>query len=147
MADVTREEWIGLLARAPEERLIALWKATGLTPEYSWLRRPESGAIMIQGRAGGTGETFNLGEMTMTRCSLKLATGQEGHGYTPGRSAQKAQIVAFCDALMQDPDRRQTVADAILRPLAEAADRAAAEDGEKAAATKVDFFTMQRGED
>ena len=111
---------------------------------HEWLRPPEAGAVMVRGRAGGTGAPFNLGEMTVTRCSLRLEGGQVGHAYVAGRSREKARIAALCDALMQDQGRAAAVRDAVLAPLA----RAAAETREtlaaKAAATRVEFFTLAR---
>ncbi|MBY8974819.1 phosphonate C-P lyase system protein PhnG [Rhodobacteraceae bacterium NNCM2] len=141
-----RQEWMGLLARAPSARLKALWETLGLGPDYTWLRQPEIGGVMVRGRMGGTGGAFNLGEMTVTRCSLRLACGTVGHGYVQGRDQAKAQIAALCDALMQTASADR-VRSAILTPIArEMASEKKATAG-KAAATKVDFFTLVRGED
>ena len=112
--------------------------------DYDWLRPPETGAVMVRGRAGGTGVPFNLGEMTVTRCALRLAGGQEGHAYVAGRSRQKAGIAALCDALMQDPEQAGAVRDRVLIPLAETAAEARDALAAKAAATRVEFFTMSR---
>ncbi|MEM9140732.1 MAG: phosphonate C-P lyase system protein PhnG, partial [Pseudomonadota bacterium] len=81
-----RQAWMGLLARAETGRLLALTAEAGLDGEAKdWLRAPEIGSVMVRGRAGGTGGAFNLGEMTVTRCSLKLGCGTVGHGYVQGR--------------------------------------------------------------
>jgi len=97
---------------------------------------------MVRGRAGETGEPFNLGEMTTTRCTLRLATGEVGHGWTAGRDAVKARTVALCDALAGTP-AAEALETAVLAPLrAETEDAAEA----RAAATKVEFFTLVRGE-
>lgn len=141
-----RKAWLGLLAKAPEGRVSALLDATGLTPSFDWLRQPEVGSVMVRGRAGGTGAAFNLGEMTVTRCALTLADGTVGHGYVQGRSKTDARAAALVDALMQTeaaPDLQRTV----LTPLATEAETAATARAAKAAATKVDFFTMVRGDD
>ena len=141
-----RKEWMGLLARAPEGRIAGLLAAAGLAGETTWLRPPEVGSIMVRGRAGGTGAAFNLGEMTVTRCSLKLACGTVGHGYVQGRRKDDAGVAALVDALMQT-GRAGQIVDAVLVPLrTEEAERNAAR-AAKAASTKVDFFTMVRGED
>jgi len=140
--NITRQEWVSLLAKAPEVLLGQLWAAAGIGVAHVWLRPPEVGAAMVRGRAGGTGAPFNLGEMTVTRCALRLAGGQVGHAYVAGRSRDKARIAALCDALMQDPDHAAAVRDGVLAPLAGAAAEARARDAAKAAATRVEFFTM-----
>ena len=142
-----RRGWMGLLARAEETDLAELWDASGLAPAYVWLRGPEPGTVMVRGRAGGTGAPFNLGEMTVTRCSLRLETGAVGHAYVAGRSRRKAEIAALCDALMQDAARAPEVENAVLAPLRARAAAAAGARAAKAAATRVEFFTMQRGDD
>jgi alpha-D-ribose 1-methylphosphonate 5-triphosphate synthase subunit PhnG len=101
---------------------------------------------MVQGRVGGTGNAFNLGEMTVTRCSLQLPCGTVGHGYVQGRSKADARTAALVDALMQT-DRADNVRVAVIAPLAaEGAARQQAR-ADKAAATRVEFFTLVRGED
>ncbi|QFU09561.1 Alpha-D-ribose 1-methylphosphonate 5-triphosphate synthase subunit PhnG [Rhodobacteraceae bacterium THAF1] len=137
---------MGVLAKAPEGRAAALLDAAMPRPSFTWLRAPEVGTAMVRGRAGGTGSPFNLGEVTVTRCALSLASGEAGHAYIQGRRKADAEAAALIDALMQT-DRAGAVQDAVLDPLeAEAAATKAARAG-KAAATKVDFFTMVRGED
>ena len=142
----TRKSWMSLLAKAPAERLAALW-ANCDAPEYDVLRPPEIGGVMVRGRAGGTGAPFNLGEMTVTRCSLALRDGGTiGHGYVQGRAPEKATQAALIDALMQT-EAAEGLRTTLLRPLAEDMAKAKQERANKAAATKVDFFTMVRGED
>ncbi|TDE39060.1 phosphonate C-P lyase system protein PhnG [Antarcticimicrobium sediminis] len=141
-----RRDWMSLLAKAPEDRLLALWADYGAAPAFDWLRRPEIGAVMVRGRMGGTGAPFNLGEMTVTRCALTLADGTVGHGYVQGRGKPKAEVAALIDALMQTPEAGALRA-AILDPLAGTMDAASTARAARAAATKVDFFTLVRGED
>jgi alpha-D-ribose 1-methylphosphonate 5-triphosphate synthase subunit PhnG len=141
---MTRKGWLSLLAKAPEELLGQLWAAAGIEVSHEWLRPPEIGAVMVRGRAGSTGAPFNLGEMTVTRCALRLAEGQVGHAYVAGRSREKARIAALCDALMQDETRAGAVHDAVLAPLAGAAAEARKTLAAKAAATRVEFFTLAR---
>ena len=141
-----RKTWMSLMAKAPEGRVAALLDGTITRPAFSWLRSPEIGTTMVRGRAGGTGAPFNLGEMTVTRCALTLADGEVGHAYLKGRRKADAEAAALVDALMQTPLAAK-LREAVLDPLeAEMAARKAARAG-KAAATKVDFFTMVRGED
>lgn len=140
-----RQAWLGLLAKCPPERLSALaehFPRTGFT----WLRAPETGGVMVRGRTGGTGTPFNLGEMTVTRCAIRLDSGEVGHGYVQGRDKAHAERAALIDALMQT-DRAGAIRAAILDPLNQAAATARAARAAKAAATKVEFFTMVRGED
>ncbi len=87
-----------------------------------------------------------MGEMTVTRCSLKLAQGAVGHAYVQGRDKDKARIAALIDALMQT-EAAATLRGAVLVPLEAAMAEAKRSRASKAAATKVDFFTMVRGED
>lgn len=146
MAD-DRSRWMGLLARAAGEDLATRWQRTGLAPGFEWLRAPEHGTVMVRGRAGGTGAPFNLGEMTATRCALRLESGTVGHAYVPGRDRRKAEIAALCDALLQEEASAQAIRDGILAPLEAAEDTARRETAARAAATKVDFFTMARGDE
>jgi alpha-D-ribose 1-methylphosphonate 5-triphosphate synthase subunit PhnG len=85
--------------------------------------------------------------MTVTRCTLRLPGGAVGHACVPGRDRDKARIAALCDALMQQPETAPRVEAGILAPLRAAADAAAADRAGRAAATRVDFFTLVRGED
>ncbi|MEX0285081.1 MAG: phosphonate C-P lyase system protein PhnG [Paracoccaceae bacterium] len=141
-----RQQWMGLLARSRETDLLGLWQAYGAAPDYSWLRAPETGGVMVRGRMGGSGAPFNMGEMTVTRCSLTLAQGAVGHAYVQGRSKAKAEAAALIDALMQT-DQADAVQQAVLTPLqTQETDRKSTR-ARKAAATKVDFFTLARGED
>jgi alpha-D-ribose 1-methylphosphonate 5-triphosphate synthase subunit PhnG len=140
-----RPDWMGLLARAVVAEVQALWPDIGPEPAFAWLRRPETGTVMLRGRAGGTGAPFNLGEMTVTRASVRLEGGAVGHAWVQGRSHEHARIAAVADALMQT-DRAEAVREAVLVPLAQAEAARRAERARKAAATKVEFFTMVRGE-
>lgn len=147
MGDNTeRKAWMGLLAKAPPDDLARLWAGLGSEPGYSFVRPPETGTVMVRGRAGATGAPFNLGEMTVTRCALRLEGGEVGHGYVQGRDKHHATHAALIDALMQTP-RAGALRAAVLEPLERALQAARAARAAKAAATRVDFFTMVRGED
>lgn len=145
MVQAARRDWMGLLARAPSQTLAAHWAAAALDPGYSWLRAPEIGTAMLRGRAGAVGAPFNLGEMTVTRCALVLDCGTAGHAHVQGRAKEHARIAALCDALMQTGAAEQVRA-AVLNPLAAAETALRADRAAKAAATRVDFFTMVRGD-
>ena len=136
-----RRAALGLLARSPAVRLNALLPDL---PAHEVLRSPEIGTVMVRGRAGGTGNAFNLGEMTVTRASVRLSSGEVGHGYVQGRDRGHALRAALVDAMGQaDPAR----ADAILAPLRADEARRRAAIAAEAAATRVDFFSLVRGED
>jgi alpha-D-ribose 1-methylphosphonate 5-triphosphate synthase subunit PhnG len=141
-----RQRWMSLLAKVPGGLLDRLVSAFGTEPAFEWVRPPEVGSVMVRGRTGGTGAAFNLGEMTVTRCVLRLATGETGHAYVQGRSKVKARQAALVDALMQGPEAAQVRA-AVLDPMAAALAEAKRTRAAKAAATKVEFFTMVRGDD
>lgn len=141
-----RKQWMSLLAKAPAEKLAALWAQFDASPDFALLRAPEIGSVMVRGRMGATGDAFNLGETTVTRCSIRLNTGEDGHGYVQGRDKTKALQAALVDAVMQT-DAAKRMRATVLTPL-EASMRAAKDTrAAKAAATKVDFFTLARGED
>lgn len=140
---LSRRDWLGLIARAPADRLAALWPETA--PAFTWLRRPETGSMMVQGRAGAVGAAFNLGEVTVTRASIRLECGTVGHAMVQGRDMHKAERAALLDALLQT-ERGARLQAEVLRPLQAAEAETAATRARRAAATKVDFFTLVRGE-
>jgi alpha-D-ribose 1-methylphosphonate 5-triphosphate synthase subunit PhnG len=112
-------------------------------PHYTRLRGPEAGLVMVRGRTGGGGAPFNLGEMTVTRCSVRTEQGLVGHAYVAGRDAQQAELAAVVDAMLQDPAQTFELHAKLIEPLANK-QRAQREDiAAKAAATKVQFFAMR----
>ena len=141
--ETARQAWMATLAKAAPARLAALMPDL---PAHDTLRAPEIGAVMVRGRTGGTGAPFNLGEMTVTRCSVRLPCGTVGHAWVQGRDKDHARRAALGDALMQTADAPRVQAK-VLTPLADEAARARAARAAKAAATKVEFFTLVRGED
>lgn len=144
-----RRRWMAVLACAAPEDIALLWKtAVGPSaPELEYLRPAETGMVMTRGRAGGTGDRFNLGEVTVTRCSVRLGDGTVGHAYVAGRNKHHAEMAAVLDALLQSDDAGPHVHRTVIEPLA--ARQAARRDQQrrKAAATRVEFFTLVRGED
>jgi alpha-D-ribose 1-methylphosphonate 5-triphosphate synthase subunit PhnG len=145
--DAARGAAMATLAKADGADITALLDTLGSIPEHETLRGPETGLVTVRGRIGGGGAPFNVGEATVTRATVRLATGQTGHAYALGRDHAKARMSAIVDALWQDTARRAGAGEPSSPPRrdgqAEAAGRLRAE----AAATKVDFFTMVRGED
>ena len=140
-----RKFWMSLLATSNQSDLLNLWEQKKIRVNYIWLRTPEIGSIMAQGRMGVTGDKFNIGEVTITRCSLKLNCGTIGHSYVQGRSKKKAEISALCDALMQTKMSKEINKNIII-PLGKIKKDNKDKILSKAEATKVDFFTLVRGE-
>jgi alpha-D-ribose 1-methylphosphonate 5-triphosphate synthase subunit PhnG len=136
-----RQGWMAILARASAEDLSARLAALGPLPEAETLRAPETGLVMVRGRAGGDGNAFNLGEMTVTRCTVRLGA-HIGHAYIAGRDHAKARLAALLDAALQDQALQPALMQGIIEPLAAAQQAARAAEARKAAATRVDFFTM-----
>lgn len=144
--NAARKAWMSLLAKSKASDLNQMCEGYQDLPAHDVLRAPQIGSVMVQGRAGAVGSAFNLGEMTVTRCSIRLKSGETGHGYVQGRDKRHALQAAMVDALMQT-EAAEAVQSAILAPLSSAAESQRAARSAKAAATKVDFFTMARGED
>jgi alpha-D-ribose 1-methylphosphonate 5-triphosphate synthase subunit PhnG len=143
-AATERQRWLGVLARSAPADVAAAWEKLGLTPEHDVLRAPETGLVMVRGRAGGTGAEFNLGEMTVTRAVIRIRGGAVGVGYVAGRDKDHAVTTALADALLQDPECAARVHRQMIEPLMQSLADARILASRKAAATRVDFFTMVR---
>ncbi|MDE2516112.1 MAG: phosphonate C-P lyase system protein PhnG [Rhodospirillales bacterium] len=137
-----RRHWMAVLARADAASLRAALDAHAGVPAWTRLRGPESGMTMLRARQGGGGSPFNLGEAAICRCTIRLATGRLGHAYVLGRDGAHAELAAVFDALLQEADHAAPLQAAVIAPLAaaQAAQRAAT--ARRAAATRVEFFTM-----
>jgi alpha-D-ribose 1-methylphosphonate 5-triphosphate synthase subunit PhnG len=142
-----RRRWMSVLALARPEDLEAAWSALADRPIYRFMRRPEIGLVMVRGRAGGSGARFNLGEMTVARCTIELPSGALGHAYVGGRNLRHAELAAAFDALLQDPRRRPALEVRLVSPLeaGQRERRIAAQT--RSAPTRVEFFTLVRGEE
>ena len=135
-----RQIWMSVLARAPADAIEAGLARNGTLPVWTRVRGPETGLVMVRGRAGGSGSPFNLGEMTVTRCTVRLGSGIVGHAYVAGRDERRAELAAVADAVLQD---NQDLRDALIEPLAEVQREQRLVRAEKAAATRVEFFSMR----
>jgi alpha-D-ribose 1-methylphosphonate 5-triphosphate synthase subunit PhnG len=134
---------MAVLARARAEQIERGLAACGSLPQHTRIRGPEGGLVMVRGRIGGGGGAFNLGEMTVTRCTVRIAGGPVGHAYVAGRNERQAELAALADALLQDADYAAAVRQHVIAPLAAAQATAKAERAAKAAGTRVQFFAMQ----
>ena len=115
-------------------------------PAHEELREAENGLVMVRGRIGGDGAAFNLGEATVSRAAVRLWSGEVGFGYTLGRDRNKARMVALCDALVQSDEFAAEVEAKVIAPLRAALLASRNRKAAEAAATRVDFYTMVRGE-
>ncbi|WP_321904260.1 phosphonate C-P lyase system protein PhnG [Paraburkholderia tropica] len=149
-----RRAWMVVLARTSRAELeTALARALGgaPAPAYDWLRPPQTGLAMVRGRVGGTGNAFNLGEATVTRATLRLRahdgeTATVGVACHLGRDKRRAELAALADALLQQPARHAQLHAELIAPLAQRLAAQRAERRDEAASTKVEFFTMVRGD-
>lgn len=140
-ARTPRQNWMAVLARAGADEISGLLQDMPAFPGYRRLRGPDTGLVMLRGRAGGAGAAFNLGEMAVTRCTIRTDDGLTGHAYVAGRNERQAELAALLDAMLQDPARQAALHAAVIAPLASAQQRRRDRDARKAAATRVDFFT------
>ena len=139
-----RQHWIGVLARARRSELQPFEDALR-DIEYQLIRAPEIGMTLVRGRMGGNGAPFNVGEMSVTRCVVRLADGRTGYSYLAGRDKVHAELAALADAHLQGVQQRHWLAD-MITPLAGAQAERRAQKEAETAATKVEFFTLVRGE-
>jgi alpha-D-ribose 1-methylphosphonate 5-triphosphate synthase subunit PhnG len=150
-----RRAWMAVLARAARPDLEAALVAAlegDAAPAFDWLRPPQTGLAMVRGRIGGTGNAFNLGEATVTRATLRLRS-QDGAGSGTvgvachlGRDKRRAELAALADALLQQPERHARLHAQLIAPLAARQQAQRAERRDDTASTKVEFFTMVRGD-
>ena len=115
-------------------------------PGHENLREAENGLVMLRGRIGGDGAPFNLGEATVSRAAVRLASGETGFGYVLGRDKEKARMIALCDALVQSTAFAGVLEARVLAPLGATLMSRRKSRAAEAAATRVDFYTLVRGE-
>lgn len=147
VAETARARWMSALAQAEPSAVAAAWARLAARPAYRVLRGPETGLVMVRGRAGGTGAPFNLGEMTVTRCSVELGDGVVGHAYVAGRDARHAETAAVLDALLQDEAAGPALEATVIGPLLAAREARHQAVRARAGGTRVEFFTMVRGDE
>ena len=138
-----RKRWMAVLARAGADAIEQRLAEAGDTPAFERLRGPEAGLVMARGRTGGGGAPFNLGEVAVTRCTVRSAEGLVGHAYVAGRDGRHAELAARVDALMQNPDRAPLLERVVVAPLEAAENARRSTTAAKAEATKVRFFAMR----
>ncbi|MBB4145089.1 phosphonate C-P lyase system protein PhnG [Rhizobium rhizoryzae] len=138
---------LALLARADHQTLKQVWDGLSAKPQFRKIRGPEVGLVMVKGRIGGGGDPFNLGEAGVCRASIETAAGVVGHSYRLGTDKAAAELGAVLHALWQSDEYRQHIESTLLSPIEQRAEAEARTRSQQTAATKVEFFTMVRGED
>ena len=141
-----RREAMAVLTASSAEEIARHLAALGPIPAHTELRAPQSGLVMLRGRIGGDGAPFNFGEATVSRCAVRLATGETGFGYALGRDREKARLIALLDALQQREQGRIELEKCVLGPIRERLTAERERTAQHVAATKVEFFTLVRGE-
>lgn len=142
-----RKHRMAVLANAPAQAVKDAWAAFDAPTAYTCVRGPESGLIALRGRIGGDGPPFHFGEAMITRATVRLEDGTIGHASMLGRDHEKVELAALIDAMAEDEMRAGEIDEAIIQPLQSANADAEAEAAARTRATRVDFFTMVRGED
>ena len=145
--ETTRQEWMAALALAPEGRLRQAWDGLDTQPCYKLVRGPETGLVMVRARIGNSGERFNLGEMSVTRCTVALDQGVMGHAFIGGLCHERARLAAVFDALLQLPERGEELRRTLIGPLRQERQAHLARRREDVQPSRVDFFTLVRGEE
>ncbi|WP_246333467.1 phosphonate C-P lyase system protein PhnG [Aureimonas mangrovi] len=142
-----RRKMLGTLTIMPVAAMAERYAALGALPQALPVRGPEIGLVMLNGRMGGGGAPFKLGEASVTRATVRIESGEIGQAMVLGRETHKAQMIAHLDALWQHDDWRGIVEREVVVPAMEIEEAAVRDRAEETAATRVDFFTLARGED
>lgn len=141
-----RKQAMNTLALATEDELFVAWDALASKPKIKNVRGPETGLVMVRGRTGGTGQPFNLGEVAVSRATVMLENGTAGHAHVLGNHPEKARLAAVFDALVQTETHKPAV-DILLKAIEARVGKQRRKQAQETAATRVNFFTMVRGED
>ena len=147
MSTQQRKQLLSVLAHASLEDIQRFWQYSPDDFEYTSLREPETGMVMAVGRTEANGKPFNLGEVSVTRCALRLDSGETGIGYVLGSDKRHVLHVALLDALGQREQDYIRIKRDVLEPLQQIREQNQQAHQQKTAETKVDFMTMVRGED
>jgi alpha-D-ribose 1-methylphosphonate 5-triphosphate synthase subunit PhnG len=142
-----RKRVMATLAQAQPDELVSGLAAIGGLPAFVELRPAQTGLVMVRGRIGGDGTPFNVGEATVTRAAVRLASGETGFAYRLGRDEATASLAALCDAMWQATDHMDAIEAHVLAPIRARVESDRVRTRARTAATRVDFFTLVRGED
>ena len=142
----TRQRWMSVLAHCRPEELLAHWQPLNLSPQYERIRAAETGLTQLQGRMGGTGKRFVMGDMTLTRAVVHTDSGVYGYSYVAGRNRPHAELCAVIDALLQMQGMDELLHKRVIAPLAALQQERRQQRAREVASSRVDFFTLVRGE-
>lgn len=142
----TRQRWMSVLAHSRPDELLAHWQTLNLSPQFERIRAPETGLTQLQGRMGGTGKRFVMGDMTITRAVIQLDGGVYGYSYVSGRNKPHAELCAVIDALLQMQGMDELLHKRVIAPLAALQQERRQQRAREVASSRVDFFTLVRGE-
>ena len=142
-----RRHWLRVLARARADDLARLARPVLQDHRFEPLRAPEAGLVMVRARIGNTGDRFNLGEATVSRCVLRHqdSSGRAtvGVGYVLGRDVERVGWMARLDALLQQPHWRPRLMADVVAPLAAALAYQRADAQRNTDRSRVQFYTLQ----
>lgn len=141
-----RQRWLSVLAHSSAALLETHWQALNLQPAFTLIRPAEIGLTRLQARMGATGKRFVMGDATVTRAVVQLGDGTLGYSYLLGRDKAHAERCALLDALLQQPETRPLLEEKIITPLAAWRDEQRQLRAREIASSKVDFFTLVRGD-
>lgn len=142
-----RAAWLSLLSRCTAADL-QQWAAPALADyHFEWLRRPESGLVMVRARMGNSGDRFNLGEASVTRCVVRHhasdASVTAGVGYVLGLDAERATAVAQLDALLQHEALHALLWPSVIEALRAQVEQRQRDELARTASSRVQFYTLQ----
>ena len=83
----------------------------------------------------------------MSRAVVRLASGELGFSFLLGRSLERARLAAVVDALGQSSVFRDKLETVLIAPVTQRVNAERAVHRAETAATRVQFFTLVRGED
>lgn len=147
-ASQQRKTWMSVLARAAFSDLQTQWVTLDLPlPIFQVIRPAEIGLAQVRARMGGGGRQFNMGDVTLTRAVVKLDSGEMGYSYLQGRNKRHAELAAVIDGLMQTSEYQARLTRELITPLAALKAEQEQLRQQQVASSKVDFFTLVRGED
>lgn len=146
MLQQERQKLLSTLARSELKDIQQHWQDSIENYQFEKIRPVETGMVMAVARAGAGGEPFNLGEVTVSRCALRLPSGETGVGYVCGRNTRHAEHIALLDALAQTRQQRDLIFSRVIQPLQRILQQKKMQQQAQTDKTKVEFFTMVRGE-
>lgn len=141
-----RQSWISLLGSADKPRLQQAWDEIRPKVTHTLVSGPETGLVMVRAREDGEGPRFNLGEMTVSKCVLKVDDTYLGYGMVMGSDLKHAKLAALLDGLCQHPGFGPALKAGLLKDLSQQREEQEAAMAEEASRTRVEFFTLKRGE-